>query len=169
MVLILGIGNSLLQDDGIGCHLVERLNHEKANWPVKFLDGGTMSFDLVSTIELSSHLIIIDAANLHKPPGSIETFMDHNLDDFLSKPGKSVHEVSLSDLFDMARLTERLPSFRAMIAIQPKVITWGENLSPAVDLAQESVIKKIEKLLLDWGILPTTADNYFEKNPIGIL
>jgi len=152
MVLILGIGNSLLQDEGIGFHLLNRLRAEKIHWPVEYMDGGTLSFGLTSAIESCSHLIVLDAANLHQPAGSIQVFFNTDLDDFLNKPGKTVHEVSLSDLFDMARLTESLPQQRAMIAVQPQEISWGENLTDAVFEAQSPAIELIESILMDWGV-----------------
>jgi len=154
MVLVLGIGNSLLQDDGVGCHLVERLTQEKSHWPVQVMDGGTLSFSLVSAIESSSHLIILDAANLNQAPGFVQTLLNENLDEFLSKPGKSVHEVSLSELFDMTRLTDSLPSQRAMVAVQPKETTWGEDLTSDVAAAVPIALQHIEALLLDWGLVP---------------
>jgi len=163
MVLILGIGNSLLQDEGIGCHLIKILRLEKSHWPVKLLDGGTLSFNLATTLESFSHLIIIDAANLHKPPGTIELFFDTELDDFLNKPGKSVHEVSLGDLFDMTRLTESIPQHRVMIAIQPQNISWGEELTTPVFEAQSEAIKQIETILINWGIIEQ------DGNTMGIL
>ena len=143
----------MLQDDGVGCHLVTRLSLEKSAWPVQFIDGGTISFDLVSPIESSTHIIVLDAVNINQPPGSVQTLINDDLDIFLAKPEKSVHEVSLSDLFDMARLTDLLPAYRAMIAIQPQIITWGENLTKPVDDAQIIAIAHMETLLLDWGIL----------------
>ena len=152
MVLILGIGNSLLQDEGIGFHLLNRLRAEKNHWPVEFMDGGTLSFGLSSAIESCSHLIVLDAANLHQPAGSIQAFLNNDLDDFLNKPGKTVHEVSLSDLFDMARLTESLPQQRAMIAVQPQEISWGENLTEAVFNSQSQAIELIESILMDWEV-----------------
>lgn len=153
MVLIMGIGNSLLQDEGIGFHLLQRLRLEKSHWPVKFLDGGTLSFNLTTAIESCSHLIVLDAANLHQPPGTVKSFLNAELDDFLNKPGKSVHEVSLSDLFDMTRLTESLPDYRALIGIQPKTISWGENLTSEVYKAQSKAMQQVESILLSWGII----------------
>lgn len=183
MVLVLGIGNSLLQDDGIGCHLVGRLSLELADdnsqrfsqfsekhqthlenesttrtaqtmqMPIQCMDGGTLSFSLVSAIESCSHLIILDAANLEQEPGTVKTLRNEVLDQFLSKPGKSVHEVSLSEMFDMARLTESLPIERAMVAVQPKEVSWGESLTPPVEAAVPEAMRQIESLLLDWQIL----------------
>lgn len=153
MVLILGVGNSLLQDDGIGCHLINCLRAEKSHWPVQLLDGGTLSFSLSSAIESCSHLIILDAANLNKAPGTIQLFFNSELDKFLNKPGKSVHEVSLGDLFDMTRLTDSLPTQRVMVAVQPKNISWGEDLTAPVYAAQSEAIIQIETILTNWGII----------------
>lgn len=158
MVLVLGIGNSLLQDEGIAFHLLKRLRQEKAHWPVKFLDGGTLSFNLASVVESCSHLIVIDAANLNSSPGSVQSFFDLDLDKFLNKPGKSVHEVSLSDLFDMTRLTDTIPMHRAMVAVQPKNISWGENLTPLVEDSQTTAIEHIKKALIKWGILAVNEE-----------
>jgi len=157
--LILAIGNTLLQDEGVGNHLLQRLIKEKPHWPVTYLDGGTLSFSIAKDIEQASHLIILDAANLKQQAGSIQLIVDDDLDSFLSKPGKSVHEVSLGDLFDMTRLTETLPEHRAMIAIQPKNIDWGEQLSAEVEQALDIAIDKIEEILLNWQVLPQTNPN----------
>lgn len=158
MVLILGIGNSLLQDEGIGFHLLERLRVEKSHWPVQFIDGGTLSFGLTSAIESCSHLIVLDAANLNKPPGTIQSFFNTELDKFLNKPGKSVHEVSLSELFDMTRLTNSIPTHRAMIAIQPKNMSWGENLTQEVNAALPYAVELIESILIDWEVLDSSHE-----------
>ena len=166
MVLVLGIGNSLLQDEGFAYHLLDRLGHEKAHWPVSFLDGGTLSFNLITSIEASTHLIIIDAANFNQPPGTVKTLLNADMDDFLSKPGKSVHEVSLSELFDMTRLTETLPKQRAMIAVQPKNISWGKNLTAQVHAALPVAIDHIERVLQNWDIISITNNSTIvaEKN-----
>lgn len=162
MVLIMGIGNSLLQDEGIGFHLLQRLRLEKSHWPVQFLDGGTLSFNLTTAIESCSHLIVLDAANFHQAPGTVKSFLNTELDDFLNKPGKSVHEVSLSDLFDMTRLTESLPDYRALIGIQPKTIAWGENLTTEVYKAQSKAMQQVESILVSWGVIATQKNSAAE-------
>ncbi|RLA38917.1 MAG: hypothetical protein DRR06_19975 [Gammaproteobacteria bacterium] len=92
-------------------------------------------------------------AGSNSSPGSVQSFFDLELDKFLNKPFKSVHEVSLSDLFDMTRLTDTIPMYRAMVAVQPKTLSWGENLTPPVDESQETAIVHIENALIKWGIL----------------
>jgi hydrogenase maturation protease len=68
----------------------------------------------------------------------------------LSGQGKSVHEVSLMDLMDMARLTGSLPRNRALIAIEPAEVGWGDALTPAVEAAVPGAMDAVRKLLGEW-------------------
>jgi len=117
--LILGIGNTLLSDEGIGLHVLEKL---QSKYPeiegVEYLDGGTLSFSLAGWIEDAGRLIIIDAANFHQPPGTVRCLHNEEMDHFLGLPRRSVHEVSLLDLLDIARLTECLPEPRVLVGVQ---------------------------------------------------
>ena len=72
------------------------------------------------------------------------------MDEFLSRPGKSVHEVSLSDLFDMSRLIDQLPRHRAMIGIQPEVIDWGSELTDKVLQALPAAEVQVKGMLAQW-------------------
>ncbi|MDO9385367.1 MAG: hydrogenase maturation protease, partial [Thiobacillus sp.] len=68
--LVLGIGNTLLTDEGVGIHVLQALAPELANWPdVTLLDGGTLSFTLAGPIEEADALIVVDAANIKSKPG----------------------------------------------------------------------------------------------------
>jgi len=109
--LVLGIGNPILQDDGIGVHVVQQLKTEYLDFPqVKFLDGGTLSFSLIGEIEDATNLIVIDAAQLDDEPGSVRTFIGEEMDLFLGRQkNSSVHDVTLIDLMSIALLSDRLP------------------------------------------------------------
>lgn len=134
--LILGIGNSLLSDEGVGIHAVAYLERHHADEPgVTYLDGGTLSFTLAESIAEHPYLIVIDAARLGKPAGTVQTFIGDDMDRYLSGNRESVHEVGLMDLFDIARLSETFPRQRALIGIQPEYLSWGEFPSPSVQPA----------------------------------
>lgn len=149
--VVLGIGNVLLKDEGVGVHAARRLQTLLAQRPdVRVIDGGTLSFTLAPLLAGAARLIVVDAAQLHEPPGSVQTFFGAGLDGFLGTAKLSVHEVSLVDLFDIARLTDGLPVERALIAVQPAEIAWGEQLTPAVAAALESVIARVVDLLDAW-------------------
>ena len=151
-VLVLGIGNSLLRDEGAGIHALDCLREQLAGRDdITFLDGGTLSFTLAGAIEDSSHLIVLDAAQLGAPAGYSQVFEGVEMDAFVSGKRKhSVHEVSLLDLLAIAHLADHLPPQRALIGIQPAEIDWGERPSPAVAAALPKVCAQARQLIEEW-------------------
>ncbi len=135
--IVLGVGNTLLSDEGVGVHVMERLRRDHPELDtVDFLDGGTLSFTLAGPMAEADQLIVIDAAELKSPPGTVSLFEDEAMDDYLCHgKRRSVHEVSLVDLLAIAHLTDSIPSRRALIGIQPQHVDWGEAPSPAVAAA----------------------------------
>ena len=149
--LILGIGNTLLADEGTGIHMLDYLRRHYPELPdVTCLDGGTLSFTLAPYIEDADNLIVIDAAELDAAPGTIELFTGEDMDRFAGKTKRSVHEVSLGDLLAIAHLTDTLPENRALIAVQPRDVDWGHCLSNPVKQALPEAAGYILELLQSW-------------------
>ncbi|MCG8030127.1 MAG: HyaD/HybD family hydrogenase maturation endopeptidase [Candidatus Thiodiazotropha taylori] len=152
-VLILGIGNTLLSDEGIGIHLVTAMQQKIGDIPgVTYMDGGTLSFTLAEPIADADGLIVVDAARMKQPPGALQVFRNEAMDRYLSGNRSSVHEVSLGDLLDIARLSETLPAERCLVGIEPKELDWGESLSDAVAPTVDQGIEAIISILKEWGI-----------------
>ena len=151
-VLILGIGNSLLRDEGAGIHALRSLRaHLAGRDDITFLDGGTLSFTLAGAIAETSAVIVLDAAQLDAAPGCVRVFEGESMDAFLGGRRKgSVHEVGLLDLMAMARLGGYLPERRALIGIQPAEIGWGEHPSPVVASALPVVCAQAQRLIDAW-------------------
>lgn len=143
-ILVLGIGNTLLIDEGVGIFAMRELEaHFGPSDDIEFLDGGTLSFTLAVPIAECDALLVIDAAELHAAPGTVQCFKGEEMDRFLGANRKSsVHEVGLLDLMSISQLSGRWPQQRALIGIQPAVIAWGEELSPAVAAALSEVCEK---------------------------
>jgi hydrogenase maturation protease len=151
--LILGLGNVLLTDEGAGAAVLRALEPLAESDPrLSLQDGGTLSFTLAGPIAEASRLVVVDAANLGQPPGSVRVLQDADMDAQLAQHATSVHEVSLSDLFDIARLTESLPARRALVGIQPERIEWGSELSAPVAAAVPRAVAEIEALLRRWDL-----------------
>jgi len=159
--LVLGIGNTLLSDEGVGVHalkfLKKQLNPSSTNSVVdrynniRLLDGGTLSFTLATEIEQSQQLIVIDAAELDAEPGKVKLFVDDDMDQFLgAKRPSSVHEVNLLDLLSMSRLSGHFPVRRALIAIQPQSVDWGDTPTAAVAQAIPRVCDYVLAQLQSW-------------------
>jgi hydrogenase maturation protease len=151
-IMVLGIGNTLLQDEGAGVHAMRQLQLDSADLAgVEFLDGGTLSFTLAGPIGDVDCLLVIDAAELGAPPGSVEVFSGAEMDRFLGASRKrSVHEVGLLDLLAVTHLTGSLPPQRALIGIQPEVLDWGEFPSAAVGLALPIACARARELIRAW-------------------
>jgi hydrogenase maturation protease len=150
-ILVLGIGNVLLGDEGAGVHAMRELEKDCRVSGVRFVDGGTLSFTLAGLIESSSALIVIDAAEMKASPGSVALFEGARMDEFLGSGRKrSVHEVSLLDLMALAALTGRLPDRRALIGIQPLTIDWSESPSRTVAEALPGACACARELIERW-------------------
>jgi hydrogenase maturation protease len=149
--LVLGFGNVLLSDDGAGIRLVERLRSELGADAAEFVDGGTLSFSLLPYVEATHSMLVIDAADVGGEPGTICLFEGAVMDEFLkTSRRRTVHELGLIDLIDMARLLDCLPDQRALLCIQPGRIEWCEDLSGAVAEVMPEASRRASATLERW-------------------
>lgn len=149
--VVLGIGNCLLSDEGIGIHVVKYLERFAPNLPqVLFVDGGTLSFSLAPIVETASHLIVIDAAQLHATAGTMRCFEAEAMDNFLRTQARSVHEIGLRDLLDMVRLSACAPTHQALFAIQAVELGWGEFPTPILHDQIPDIAQQVLNLLQQW-------------------
>ncbi|MEF9476160.1 MAG: HyaD/HybD family hydrogenase maturation endopeptidase [Candidatus Mariimomonas ferrooxydans] len=151
-IAVLGLGNILLRDDGIGVHVIHKLRDEY-EFPdyVRLIDGGTKGLDLLPYIENLDKVLIIDAANFKKPPGTIDTVEGDKIPAFLSSK-LSVHQIGLPDMLFAARLMEITPAEMFLIGIQPESMDTGTELSKEISDRVEPLIKKVIGKLKDWGV-----------------
>lgn len=157
--LILGIGNVLLSDEGAGIHAMNLLQSQHPDIPnIVYIDGGTLSFTLAVHLQDCSNVIVLDAAELKSPPGTVRTMIGTGMDEFLGAARRSPHEVGLLDLMDIARLTEALPVNRALIGIQPASIEWGLSPTHAVEKALPIAVAQAVKLIALWDRENKQAD-----------
>ena len=150
-VLVLGVGNPIMSDDGVGQRLLEALT---ALTPVldgvEYIDAGTLGLALLPRVECCDALLALDAALHGGAPGAVRVFEGVALDEFLRSARSSVHELGLRDLVDAARLTGALPVRRALIGVQPERVGWGTMLSPAVAAAVPSAATAARQVLERW-------------------
>jgi hydrogenase maturation protease len=150
--LVLGIGNTLLADDGVGVHVVRRLAQDAATpaW-LRVVDGGTMGFRLTSVLSGADNVLIVDAADFAAAPGTICLLDAETLAAHLGRGTRSsAHEAGLADLLSLARLENFTPRHLAVLAIQPRLVDWGETLSDPVAKAVMPACAMIQKTIMDW-------------------
>lgn len=150
--LVLGIGNTLLSDEGIGIYVMRELAQSNLlEGNIEYLDGGTLSFTLATPIEDCQQFIVIDASEISSEPGTVRVFENEQMDHFISTGNKkSVHEVGLVDVMSIAMLCGRLPAKRALIGIQPDILDWGEAPTELVQQAIPVACQQAKDLLSKW-------------------
>ncbi|MDO8927123.1 MAG: HyaD/HybD family hydrogenase maturation endopeptidase [Sideroxyarcus sp.] len=148
-ILVLGIGNTLLADEGVGIVAMQELEAIYGmREDMEFIDGGTLSFTLAVPISECDALLVIDAAELGAEPGTVRSFEGDEMDRFLGENRKSsVHEVGLLDLRAISLLTGYWPQQRALIGIQPAFVGWGEALTPEVAAALPEVCQTATEII----------------------
>lgn len=150
--LVMGVGNVLQGDDGVGVHAIHQLERHLDAWPgLRLYDAGTLGTSLLVEIEQAERLIFIDAMRMGAAAGTVRCFVDEEMDRWMCRDkAGSVHEVGLSELVDLARLQERLPRRRALVGIEPGFIGWGDALSDPLAGALDAVERLIVELLRGW-------------------
>jgi len=151
-IAVFGIGNLLLSDDGVGVHVIHRLLKEY-DFPeyVEFIDGGTKGLDLLPLFENRDKVLIIDAANFKKEPGTIDIIEGDKIPAFLSTK-LSVHQIGLPDTLFAAKLMEITPPEMCLIGIQPKSMDTATELSGIVSSQMDNLIVKVLQKLKEWGV-----------------
>lgn len=149
---ILGIGNILLSDEGIGVRVVEAIQ-ERYELPddVEIIDGGTMGLDLLPFIEHKDRLLIVDAVNIGKPPGTITEIVGEDIPKFLAIK-MSVHQIGLPDMLSAAKMMGILPGQMCLVGIQPEILKTGLEMSETMTENLDLLIDTVSDRLRRWGI-----------------
>jgi hydrogenase maturation protease len=153
-IAVVGIGNSLLTDDGAGIHTLERFAEGNTNDDVFCLDGGTVGLALLDRLSDLDGLVALDAMKLGLRPGTVTVLEGEAMDAHLRNQHGSVHEVGLSDLMDALRLRNDLPEKRALIGIEPEDMDWGTEPTAAVAAALPEAAEHANNLVKDWRSEP---------------
>ncbi|MCF8261136.1 MAG: HyaD/HybD family hydrogenase maturation endopeptidase [Melioribacteraceae bacterium] len=141
-ILIVGVGNSIQMDDGVGIHTINELKKYDLPRNVKLFDGGTLGVDLMPWLEGNDHVIFIDSVDANENPGTIFKFKPDDIN-YESAPKTSVHQIGLIEAIQMIKLIGKAPSEITIFGIQPKTIDWGENLTEPVENSIPKVIKHV--------------------------
>ena len=143
--LILGVGNLLLKDEGVGIHVVRELENETLPDHVSLLDGGTGGIHLINWLQDYDRIIMIDATLDRNPPGTIRTLRPRYSKDFPVL--MSAHEIGLKDMIEAMIITEKLPDVELIVVSAKDVQDMGIELTPDVQAAVPHVIERVKELV----------------------
>jgi hydrogenase maturation protease len=145
-LLVLGVGNTLLMDEGIGVHAIYEFWKEKEDWDetlVDFIDGGTFTQDIFYLFEEYESILVLDVVRANKPTGTIYSLEENQLRKE-EKQMLSLHDIDLLDSLGMAQMRGHRPYLR-VIGIEPEKIDWGTELTPTLAAAFPSFLEVARK------------------------
>jgi hydrogenase maturation protease len=140
--VVLGLGNILHSDDGLGPQAIQRLRNDvRVPQGITLIEGGTLGLELLTYIWDCSYLLVLDAVDVGRPPGTLVRMSSRELQNL---PGNgSVHQLGVADLLVALRVLARRPPTVVMLGVQPATTDWGTELSPAVGDAMGSLIEAV--------------------------
>jgi len=151
-ILVLGIGNLILQDEGVGIQAIQQLESQFEIPPeVVILDGGTSGMELLTPISEAEQLIIIDAVKTGKSAGTIVRLENEQIPTFF-RTKVSPHQVGLADVLAAATLTDSMPHYLVLLGVEPFEIDLGMELSAPVAQQMPTLIQMIVDELNQMGI-----------------
>lgn len=151
-ITVLGVGNILMQDEGFGVRVVEKLLAEYS-FPehVQILDGGTLGMELLRFLLETDKLILVDAVNGGLPPGSLYQF-DHDQVKAYFKEKVSMHELGIQDVLAILEVVGKPTKEIRVLGVQPEVLDIGLELTPLVAGTLEDVVEKLLFILSEWQV-----------------
>ena len=144
-ILILGVGNLLLKDEGVGIHVIRALENEELPPNVSLMDGGTGGLHLIAWIQDYDRIIMVDATLDDNPPGTIRLIRPRYATDF--PPLMSAHEIGLRDMIEAMILTGKLPDIQLIVISAADISEVGMELTPVVEAAVPNVVELIRSCL----------------------
>lgn len=160
-VVVLGVGNPLMADDGAGIEAVRRL---QARWAlpesVHCVDGGTWGMALLPEFDAADVLIILDAIECERAPGTLVRISGENVPRRLP-PHLSPHEINLHELFALAELRGTMPGTVVALGVQPQRVDWEVGLTPRVAAAINGLADAaaLELRALGYGVERRAVDH----------
>ena len=149
--LVIGVGNLILSDEGVGVHVIQRLHAGYVIPPeVLVLDGGTLGLDLLYYLQGVENLLMVDAVELRKEAGTLVRMVNEEVPAFLSLK-MSPHQVGISDMLAVAKLKDLYPPNVILWGVQPESLELGMDLSPTVEAQVPQLMEEVLKQLQTWG------------------
>ncbi len=156
-VTVLGLGNILMSDEGVGVHVVNEFQERYAVPEyVEIIDGGAAGLDLIPFIEGKERVLMVDAVNFDREPGFIGMLENEEIPARLTSK-VSMHHLGLMDVLSIVRLSGKYPKDVCIIGIQPKSLELGLAMTPEVSGKKELLITLVADKLREWNITSSSC------------
>lgn len=152
-ITLLGVGNILLTDEGLGVHVVNELRDAYTFTPeINIIDGGTMGMELLTYMRGMKKLLLVDAVNGGEKPGTVYEFPHKELEKYFTDH-ISVHEVGMQDILRIRHIQEEPLEDAVVIGVEPASLDVGFEPSESVAAVLPDVKERVLKVLASWGVV----------------
>jgi hydrogenase maturation protease len=150
-IAVMGVGNILMQDEGIGVHTIKNLEKYIFHPHIDLIDGGNMGMDLLPFFDEYDKMIIVDAVDFEKKPGFIDTIENSDiLALFTTK--MSLHHLGLKDVLSYAKLLDQTPEDLCLVGIQPEKMEMEMQLSATINSQLDKMTNLVLQKLETWQV-----------------
>ena len=150
--VVLGLGNVLRSDEGLGIFALGRLESTYTLPPgVRVVDGGTLGLELLAEIEASERLLVLDAVLSGEAPGTLARLEGDEVPAFIGRHG-SAHDTGLNDVLALARWRGNAPTHLVVLGLQPERLELGWGLSTGIDAGLSALADAAATQLEQWGL-----------------
>ena len=157
-IVLLGVGNILLTDEGFGVHVVNQLREDYVfNPPITILDGGTMGMELLTYMRGMTKLLLVDAINGGDTPGTVYEFPHDEMNTYFTE-AISVHDVGMQDILRIRALQEDPLEDAVVIGVEPENLELGLDLSETTQMVVKDVKERILAVLASWNVTATPVE-----------
>ncbi|MDO8926262.1 MAG: HyaD/HybD family hydrogenase maturation endopeptidase [Sideroxyarcus sp.] len=151
-IVVLGVGNTLLSDEGIGVRAIEQLQQDYDLPPeVVVIDGGTTGMEMLDDLSNADHIIIVDAVRSGRPPAAIIRLADEQVPVFF-KTKLSPHQIGLSDVLATLAFIGEQPGGVTVIGVEPVSLETSMSLSPQVEARLPELLDLLVTELHELGV-----------------
>ena len=152
LITLIGLGNILMRDEGVGVHSVKYIEENYSIPPeLEIVDGGTSGLDLLPFIEGRKHVLFVDTINFNREPGHIGVLTNEQIPALFGTKD-SLHHMGLMDVLAAAQLLDLLPGEICLIGIQPHTIATGLELTAEIEARLKPLVEEILAQLAIWGV-----------------
>ena len=151
-VAVIGVGNILLQDEGVGIHIVNALIKDyRFDPPIEIVDGGTTGMDLIPYFEENDKIIIVDAVNFDKEPGFIGSIENEDILTVLTTK-LTMHHLGLTDVLSTMKVHDIKPEQMFLLGIQPDSLELDMELTDVIADRIPRMMEVLQQKLAEWGV-----------------
>jgi hydrogenase maturation protease len=153
--IVMGLGNTLNKDEGLGVHALVLLKEKLADRApdVEFLDGGALGLNLLPWVEEASHFLVLDSVvSRFSLPGQVMELAKDEIPLYRNIK-MSDHQITFQEVLGLAKFRDKFPEYLHLVGAQPVDMSIGYGISAEIEAVMPEILKRAERVLNEWGLL----------------